>query len=118
MIHLCANKTFKVIRLTHISVASDVFFTLKIYWQEEYPQLKDYRDCKCCLYISIKFLVQDRVQDKVGLRKFSPKKFFPQKALKCHVWWRNCEKKIPFKKNFGHNSWSKTNLSRISSVLF
>ena len=53
-----------------------------------------------------KFLVQDRVQDKVGLRKFSPKHFFLhlQKALKCHVWWRNCEKTIPFKKNF----WSKT----------
>ena len=52
-------------------------------------KLKDYRDCKCCLYISIKFLVQDRVQDKVQdkvrLRKFSPKIFFLQKALKCHV---------------------------------
>ena len=38
--------------------------------------------------------VQDKVQDKVGLRKFSPKNFFLQKALKCYVWWRNCEKKI------------------------
>ena len=48
-----------------------------------------------------KLLVQDRVQDKVELRKFLPKKIFLQKALKCHVWWRNYEKKFPFKKNFG-----------------
>ena len=26
--------------------------------------------------------------------------FFLQKALKCHVWWRNCEKN-PFKIKFG-----------------
>ena len=32
-----------------------------------------------------KILVQDRVQDKVGLKKFSPKNFFLQKSLKCHV---------------------------------
>ena len=37
--------------------------------------------------------VQDKVQDKVGLGKFAPIFFFFQKALKCHVWWRNCEKK-------------------------
>ena len=42
------------------------------------------------------FLVQDRVldrvQDKVGLRKFSSNFFFLQKASKCHVRWRYCEK--------------------------
>ena len=44
--------------------------------------------------------VQDRVQDKFGFGKFAPIFFFfLQKALKCHVWWRNCEKN-PFKKNF------------------
>ena len=32
-----------------------------------------------------KFLVQDKVQVKVGLRKFLLKSFFSQKALKCHV---------------------------------
>ena len=32
-----------------------------------------------------KFLVQDKVQDKVGLRNFSPKTFFLQKALNFHV---------------------------------
>ena len=37
--------------------------------------------------------VQDKVQDKVGLGKFAPIYFFFQKALKCHVWWRNCGKK-------------------------
>ena len=47
-----------------------------------------------------KFSVQPWVQDKVGLRKFSPKSFFA-KALKCHVWWRNCETKFPFEKGFG-----------------
>ena len=55
--------------------------------------------------------VQDKVQDKVGLGKFSPFYFFffLQKALKCHVWWRNCEKN-PFKnKNCDlENLWSNT----------
>ena len=52
--------------------------------------------------------VQDKVQDKVGLRKLSLKNFFLQKALKCHVWWRNCEKKFPFKNILDlENIWSK-----------
>ena len=42
-----------------------------------------------------KSLVQEKVQDKVELGNFSPFFFFfffLQKALKCHVWLRNCEK--------------------------
>ena len=35
---------------------------------------------------------------KLDLNNFH-KIFVLQKALKCHVWWRNCEKKnVPFKK--------------------
>ena len=49
------------------------------------------------------FLVQDRVldrvQDKVGLRKFSSNFFVCKKPEKCYVCWRYCEKKIPFKTN-------------------
>ena len=41
--------------------------------------------------------IQEKVQDKVGLGKFSPIFFFLQKALKCHVLWRNYGKN-PFKK--------------------
>ena len=61
------------------------------------------------------------VKKNFGLRKFSPKKskkrskkkldlenffFFVQKALKCHVSCRNCEKKFPFEKNFGLGKFS------------
>ena len=50
--------------------------------------------------------------------------FFLQKALKCHVWWRNCEKN-PFKIKFGFRKslvqekvQDKVELGNFSPILF
>ena len=45
-------------------------------------------------------MVQDRVQDKDTLRKFSPKNFFCKKPLNVMFGGEIVEKKSPFKKNF------------------
>ena len=69
--------------------------------------------------------VQEKVQDKVELGNFSPILFFfLQKALKCHVWWRNCEKNA-FKIKFGfrkslvqHRVQDKVGLGNFSPIFF
>ena len=49
-----------------------------------------------------------RSKTKLGLENFY-QFFLLQKALKCHVLWRNCGKKISFKNILDlENFWSKT----------
>ena len=68
---------------------------------------------------------ESKIRSKTNLDLENFHQFFLlQKALKCHVWWRNCEKN-PFKIKFGfrkslvqHRVQDKVRLGNFSPIFF